>query len=95
MYKDLCDNVRSNCWTSRINTIINQSQLRYNCNANSNTYHSMKRTIRDQFLQSWNTNINSLPKPDYFCKFKESFELEHHLKVITNDNLRKHMIRLR
>ena len=76
MYKDLCDNVRGNCWTSRIKSIIDHlgySQLRYNFNTNSNTFHNMKQTLRDQFLQEWNTNINSLPKLDYFCKFKEYF----------------------
>ena len=50
MYKDLCDNVRGNCWTSRIKTItdhLGYSQLRYNFNVNKNSsmLHNMKRTL--------------------------------------------------
>ena len=45
----------------------------------------------DQYKQTWFTKINEMPKLNYYCKFKKSFQYEKYLDVLENDHTRKTM----
>jgi hypothetical protein len=98
LYRDLCNNVNTNCWASKLHSIIDHLgltniRLNYDCNAN---YLSLfKSRIRDQFIQDWNHTINTSPKLHYYCKFKQFFEFEDYLVSISNETTRKSLTRFR
>lgn len=48
-----------------------------------------KLRIRDQFVQDWRDCINSMPKLDYYCRYKTEYCFEPYLDIIRNDQLRK------
>ncbi len=71
--------VNGSCWASRINSIIDHmgyTNIRINFDVNRNYWYTLKRRSRDQYIQEWTVNVNSMPKLDYYCKFKTEFGFE-------------------
>ena len=60
-----------------------------------NHFPIIKQRIRDPFIQNWSETIHTMPKLDYFCKFKREFKFEDYLINITNNEIRKNLTRLR
>ena len=54
-----------------------------------------KQRICDQYLQTWNTSVQAMPKLDYFNKFKTKFEYERYLDFISNDINRRNFTKFR
>ena len=98
-YMDQCANTNGNCWSRRINSIIDNlgfSYLLNNFDIEKN-YMSLflKTRISDQFKQEWSTSVNSMSKLDYYVKFKTTFCYEDYIDKLNNDSLRKYFSRLR
>jgi len=75
-YVDQCNNVISTCWAKRINSIIDHigfANIRINFDYNFNCVLTLKRRLKDQFIQEWGETINLMPKLVTNCKFKNSF----------------------
>lgn len=56
---------------------------------------SIKRRLRDQYIQNWNVSVRETSKLEYYCQFKTSFCFEKYLDVIQNDSIRKQLSRFR
>ena len=98
MFNDLCNNVSTSSWASRMNSIIDHlgfPNIRLSFDPRVNYYLLIKSRIRDQFIQEWSLNINSMSKLDCYCKYKTEFCFEKYLDVILNDKLRQHLTCLR
>jgi len=98
IYNDLCDNVNTPCWASRINSIVDHlgyAHIRLFLDHNVYYYSLLKSRIRDQFVQEWHDSINAMSKLDSYCKYKTEFCFEKYLDVITNDKLRKLLTSIR
>ena len=98
MYNDLWSNVTTSCWASRINSIIDHlglRDIRLYFDPSVNYYNLLKSRIRDQLVQEWSGNVNSMSKLDSYCKYKTEFCFEKYLDVISNDKLRHQLTCLR
>lgn len=97
-YIDQCNNVNISCWASRIHSILDHlgySHIRLNFDTSMNYFPLLKRTLRDQFIQEWNTSLNNISKLDFYRQFKTTFSYETYLDKITNDMHRKQFTCLR
>ena len=47
--------------------------------------------VKDNFLQEWNNNIQSLPKLDYYREYKSIFEIEKYHLIL---DIRKYRVAL-
>ena len=68
-YVDQCNNINTSCWTSGLHSIfdlLGLSYLRLNFDTSTKYYLLLKRTIRDQFIQEWNTSIKNTIKLYYY-----------------------------
>ena len=98
MYRDMCNNVTTACWASKINSVIDHlgfSHIRLYFDPNVKYYDILKTRLRDQFIQEWRVCISSTPKLDSYNNYKNEFCFEKYLDVLLNDNLRKQMSNLR
>ena len=97
-YVDQCNNVISTCWAKRINSIIDHlgfANIRINFDNNFNCVPTLKRRLKDQFIQEWGETINSMPKLVTYCKFKNTFCFEEYLNKLHNNDLRQLLARFR
>ena len=98
MYSELYSNLNVANWAGRLNSILDHlgfTFLREQFDFNFNYFPTIKRRIRDQYIQTWNEEVTSMSKLDYFRNFKPNFEYEDYLNIIMNDSLRKYFTRLR
>ena len=78
MYTDQLNSLRS-CWSKQMNSLINHLCFTYtinNFNPDQNTFLTLQRRSRDQFVQGWSENINNTNKLEYYKQFKKTFEYE-------------------
>ena len=97
MYMDQLISINGPCWSKRINSLINHlglSHLLVNFNPDIN-FCSIKRRIRDQFLQTWTDSISNMSKLEYYKQFKKDFEFSQYLDIVQNESMRKSISRLR
>ena len=47
-------------------------------------YNYIKQRIIDNYIQIWHSNIHESKRLESYSKFKENFELEEYLSIITN-----------
>ena len=97
-FLEQCNIANSTCWAKRIHSIIDHlglSHFHFNFNRAFNCVDTIKRRLRDQFIQDWNASINSMSKLDAYCKFKKNFCFEEYLVKIADEKHRKVFTRFR
>ena len=85
-------------WVKHIKTLLDNLGFSYmweNFDSTINYFPLIKQRIRDQFVQNWRETIHTMPKLDYFCKFKTEFKFEDYLNDLSNNEIRKNLTRLR
>lgn len=98
MFNEQCLLNNNGTWAGKIFTFLNTlgfTDVWYHFDTNINYSHIFKQRIRDQYLQTWNTSIQNMPKLDYFKKFKIEFKYEEYLDYISNNTHRVNLTRFR
>ena len=71
----------SNLWANQDTVTIN--------------YNYIKQRIIDNYIQTWHSNINESKRLESYSKYKENFELEEYLSIITNRKYTTSLTRFR
>ena len=97
-YIDQCNHVSNACWARRVHSMIDHLGLTYvilNFDASVNNSTILKTRLYDQFVETWNTPINTCSKLTYYCRFKNEFIYESYLDKTTNIKILKLFARFR
>ena len=93
-YLNQCNNNRTKCWAHHIKKSLETLGLGYIWsaqNTNIDFFFTIRQRIIDQYKQLWGATINSMPKLEYYCRYKKEFKFEKYLEILGNESTRKAM----
>ena len=92
------NDVLLNKWSSDVRDLLNELGFPFlwnNQNITNDQLNILIARIKDQYLQQWQSEINSLPKLETYCIFKNEHVAEKYLLCVSNLNYRTTLCRFR
>ena len=98
MFNRTTSNPQTKSWASLIKSELGKLGLSYMWNRQNEIiprFTIIQQRLRDQYIQKWKASLSSMSKLDSYIRYKNTFEMEKYLQILSNDTLRKHLTSLR